>query len=247
MFIGIGSLINVLAIVIGTLLGWAVGSRLREATRTLTTQVLGLCTLVLGALSIRPLLTPPLAQAVPAGAVFVVIIVSLALGAVIGSASRLEDRCADLGSWLRRKLVRGDGKDGEHGFVDAFVTATLVFGVGPMSILGAVQEGLGQGPTTLFMKSVLDLVAAMAFASAMGMGVMASALVIGLYQGTWTLLAFVVGDLLPAVQVDMISVIGGIILLGLGLRLVGAAEVRVADLLPALVVGPLLLAGTGLL
>lgn len=244
MIIGLGTAVNVACVVAGSLAGLGLGSRLPQRTRTTVTQVLGLCTLVIGAPSILPLLHAPLATAVRGGAVFLVVIVALVVGALLGSWWRLEDQVERLGGWLRARLVGGQSGSAEARtrFVDGFVTSSLVFCVGPMSILGSLQEGLGQGATTLFTKSVLDGVAAIAFASALGSGVLASAATVAVYQGGLTLLGWLLGGLLPPVHVDLVSVVGGVMLLGLGLRLLDAVQVRVADLLPALVVGPLLLA-----
>lgn len=249
MLIGVGTAVNVATVVTGSVVGLAVGGRFDERMRTTTTQVLGLCTLVIGATSLTPLLRAPLATAVPGGAVFLVVILALVLGAVLGTWLRLEDRVEQLGGWLRRRLVPGrdETSAGRARFVEGFVSSSLLFCVGPMAILGSLQEGLGQGATTLFTKAVLDGVAAVAFASALGSGVLASALVVAGYQGSLTLAGWLLGDALAPVQVDLVSVVGGIMLLGLGLRLLDVVAVRVADLLPALVLGPLLLGAVGAL
>lgn len=239
-FIGLGTVINVATIIVGSLLGLALGSRLDERTRTTITHVLALCTLVMGATTMLPMLQPPLAAAIPGGAVFLAAILVLVGGTVIGSLLRLEDRTESLAVALRRLLVRGEGTGSERQvrFVNAFVTTTLLFGIGPMAILGSLQEGLGQGASTLVIKAILDGVASIAFASALGGGVMASALPIALYQGGLTLLAWLLGDVLTGAQVDMISVVGGVMLLGLGIRLLGVKDIRAGDMVPALLLAP---------
>ena len=247
-FIGLGTAINVATIVVGCLLGLALGSRLNERTRTTITHVLGLCTLVMGATTLLPMMAPPLAEAIPGGAVFLVAILVLLAGTVIGSLLRLEDRTESLAAALRRLLVRGDGSSQERQarFINAFVTTTLLFGIGPMAILGSLQEGLGQGASTLVIKAILDGVASIAFASALGIGVMASALTIAVYQGGLTLLAWLVGDVLSLAQVDMISVVGGVMLLGLAIRLLGLKDIKVGDMVPALLLAPVIVWGIGL-
>ncbi|MBO1030181.1 DUF554 domain-containing protein [Tessaracoccus sp. SD287] len=239
-FIGLGTAINVGTIVVGSLLGLALGSRLNERTRTTVTHVLGLCTLVMAATMLLPMLAAPLVEAIPGGAVFLAVVLTLVFGTVIGSLLRLEDRTDAAAVALRRLLVRGQRQGTEHQsrFVNAFVTTTLLFGIGPMAILGSLQEGLGQGSSTLIVKAILDGVASIAFASALGAGVMASAVSIAVYQGLLTLLAWLLGDLMSPVQTDMISVVGGIMLLGLALRVLEIKDIKVGDMVPALLLAP---------
>ncbi|WP_394274691.1 DUF554 domain-containing protein [Luteococcus sp.] len=242
-FIGLGTAVNVIAIVAGSLLGLALGARMPARAQGAVTDALGLCTLVMAGLSLRPLLGEPLAAAVGGGAL-VVVLLAVVAGTLFGSWIGLEEGMDDLGRWARRRLgarAGGTGHD-ESRFVDGFVTSTLVFCVGPMAILGSLADGLGQGPDQLLAKSVLDGFAAIAFASSLGLGVLLSAVAVGLYQGTLTVLGAVLGGLLPAAQVDALTVTGGIVLLGLSVRLLGLKQVRVADMLPALVVAPVLVA-----
>lgn len=240
-FIGLGTLVNVATIVLGSLLGLALGSRLNERTRTTVTYALGLCTLVMAATMLLPMLAAPLIGAIPGGAVFLAVVLTLVVGTVIGSLLRLEDRTESAAAALRRLLVRGDatGAERHSRFVNAFVTSTLLFGIGPMAILGSLQEGLGQGASTLIVKAILDGVASIAFASALGAGVMASAISIGLFQGILTLLAVLLGDLISPVQADMISVVGGILLIALALRVLDIKDIKVGDMVPALALAPL--------
>ena len=160
-FIGLGTTVNVVAIVVGSLLGLGVGSRLTARTSSTVTDVLGLVTVVIGALSIMPLTQPTLSDAVPGGAALIVILLALLAGALTGSALRIEDRMNDLGEWVHRKL---GGAEDSH-FVDGFVTASLLFCVGPLAILGSLNDGLGRGADQLLIKSVLDGFASIAFAS----------------------------------------------------------------------------------
>lgn len=234
-FIGMGTVVNVLLIVVGALAGRALGGRLSARTAATITDVLGLVVLVIAALSIRPLLQPALNEAVPKGAALVVILLGLVVGSLIGSVLRLEERMDDLGRWVRAKV----GAEGDHHFVDGFVTATLVFCVGPLAILGALSDGLGRGSEQLLVKGVLDGFAAVAFASSLGLGVMLSAVAVGLYQGSLTLVGALLGDVLPAAQIDALTVAGGVVLMALSVRLMGLKPMRVADMLPALVCAPL--------
>lgn len=241
--IGLGTIVNVLAVLVGGSVGLVLGDRLGERTRATVTDVLGLMTAVIGALSLRPLLQPALNQAVPAGTALLVVLLALLLGSVVGSWLRIEERIAELGDWARRHL----GKRGGERFTEAFVTSTLLFCVGPMAILGSLQDGLGQGASQLYAKSMLDGFASIAFASALGAGVLAAAFSVGIYQGTLTVLGSLLGSVLPTAQVDALGVAGGVILLGLSLRLLGIRSVRVADMLPALLFAPLMVWLAGLL
>lgn len=243
-FVGVGTVVNVITIVVGSLLGLAIGGRLSVQTRSTITDVLGLCTAVIAALSIIPITHPAINQKVGHGAGFTVIVIALLLGGLVGSALRVEDRLNLLGQRAKRHLVRGEG---DHRFVDGFVTATLVFCVGPLAILGSISDGLGQGANQLFVKSVLDGFAAIAFASALGSGVMLSAVAVAIYQGALTLVGHALGSVLPPAEIDALTVTGGIVLLGLAVRLLDLKHVRVADLLPALVIAPALVAVAGLL
>ncbi|GAA1398433.1 DUF554 domain-containing protein [Luteococcus peritonei] len=234
-FVGVGTVVNVTTVVLGSLLGLALGHRLPQRTSSTVTDVLGLFTLVIGASSIMPMFGERLNQAVGHGAVMVVILLAMMAGALTGSALRVEDRLEDVGGWARRRF----GADGDSRFVNGFVTATLVFCMGPLTILGSLSDGLGRGADQIFVKSVLDGFASIAFAASLGIGVLASAAGVLVIQGGITLVGFLLGDVIPPAQVDALTVAGGIILLGLGIRLLGIKDIRVGDLLPALVFAPL--------
>ncbi len=232
-------MVNVVAVLVGAGLGLLVGQRLPERTRTVVTDALGLATMVIAAFNIIALDSADLRAAVPHGAGFTVILVALLAGSVLGSTLRIEERIAQFGEWARHRLS-APGDDGR--FVDGFVTSTLVFCVGPLTILGSLSDGLGRGAEQLYVKSVLDGFAALAFASALGRGVLLSAASVGVFQGILTVLGWGLGKSLPAAEIDALTVTGGIILLGLGIRLLDLKKVRVADMLPALVLAPIFVA-----
>ena len=243
MFLGFGTVVNVVAVVIGSTIGVLVGHRLPERTRELVTQVLGLFTLVIGAIAVASGLSEDLTAAVGQVALLVVL-GALLIGGIAGSLLQIERRL-DRGAELLhdRFAKRSEGST----FVEGAVTSTLVFCVGPLAILGSLSDGLGQGSEQLLVKSVMDGFAAIAFASSLGIGVMASVIPLALYQGLLTLLGFAIGNFLPAAQLDALGAAGGVILLGLGFRLAGIRQIPVGDLLPALVIAPLLVAGIGLI
>lgn len=242
MFIGFGTVVNVVAVVIGATVGVLVGHRLPQQTRELVTQILGLFTLVIGASSVASGMSAAFAEAVGPQARLLIVLGALLIGGIAGSLLQLERRL-DRGAELLhdRFAARSEGST----FVEGAVTSTLVFCVGPLSILGSLSDGLGHGSEQLLVKSVMDGFAAIAFASSLGIGVMASVIPLAIYQGLLTLLGFALGNFLPVAQIDALGAAGGVILLGLGIRLAGIKPIPVGDLLPALVLAPLLVAAVG--
>jgi uncharacterized membrane protein YqgA involved in biofilm formation len=239
-FPGAGTLINVVAVLVGAGIGVALGERLPERTRAVVTDALGLVTLLVAALSAAAVLDPDLARETGAGGPVLIVLGALLIGGIVGSLLRLEQRLESAGGWLRRRLVRDEDSAGSHRFVEGFVTASLVFCVGPLAILGSLSDGLGTGIEQLVLKSTLDCFAAIAFAAALGWGVAASAIAVLLYQGAWTVVGVALGGLLPPAEIAAITATGGLLLVGVSLRLLRIREVPVADLLPALLVAPLL-------
>ena len=167
MFIGLGTVINIVAILFGSILGIIAGSRFREDVRNLITTALGFVTLLAAADSISKLWDEELVAALPKGWTLLTILISLLLGALIGSALRIESRLEVVGVKLKRKF----DPHGSTPFVDGFVSASLLFVIGPMAILGSVSDGMGTGIDLLILKSVLDGVTSIAFAASMGWGV----------------------------------------------------------------------------
>ena len=237
MFIGIGTVANVVTVATGAVVGRLLGDRIPERTSHTITDVLGLITLVLGVSSALAISSPALAEAVGPGAPMLIVLGSLLFGAVVGSALRIEERLEWGAAWLRRRFA-GTGDAGT--FVDAIVTPTLLFCIGPMTILGSLSDGLGRGADQLLIKSVLDGFAAIAFASTLGWGVLFSAVAVGFLQGSLTLAAFLLGDLFSMAQIDALTATGGVMLMALGIRLLKLKNIPVGDILPALVFAPLL-------
>ncbi len=244
MFIGAGTVINVATVVVGTLIGLAAGHRFPVRTRELVTQILGLVSLVIGGLSIADGMSDAFAAEVGPGARLLVVLGALLIGGLIGSGVRLEERLDGAADWLRSRVAR---EADQASFIEAAVTATLIFCVGPLAIIGSISDGLGNGAEQLIVKAVMDGFAAVAFAATLGIGVMASVIPLLLYQGAITALGWWLGDFMPASQIDSLTATGGVILLGLGFRLSGIKQIRIGDLLPALLVAPLLTAAVGLL
>lgn len=240
MFIGAGTLINVGTVVAGSGLGLLLGHRLPPRTRTVVTDALGLVTLLIAAVSAMAVTDDVLTRAVGADAPVLIVLGSLLVGGIIGSLMRVEERLEGFGGWLQRVLSRGDQTGDRQRFIEGFVTASLVFCVGPLTILGSINEGLGNGAQQLLLKSVLDGFASMAFAASLGIGVMASAVSVFAIQGSLTLLGVILGSFIPDPHLVALTATGGLLLTGVALRLLNLRHIAVGDLLPALIVAPLL-------
>ena len=244
---GAGTALNVATVLIGSGLGIALRGRLPERTRTTVTDALGLVTLVIGGLNVASGLGDlDYRRAVSPSGTLLVVLGALVVGGIVGSLLRVEDRLEQVGGALQRRLGRGAG-DGRARFIEGFVSASLLFCIGPLTILGSLSDGLGRGIDQLALKSTLDGFAAVAFAASLGWGVAASALSVLVVQGSLTLLGVLLGSVLPAALVAAVTATGGVLLLGVGLRLLAIKPVPVGDLLPALLAAPLLTALVDLL
>jgi len=226
-----GTLINAAAVLAGTVLGTLLGGRLPERIRETVMHGLGLFTLVLGVSQGLEAFRPPLAD-VTRGAVLI-ILGSVLVGGVLGELLRIERGLDRAGEALKVRFGRGQAR-----FTEGFVVASLVFCVGPLTILGSIQDGLTGDYQLLAIKSLLDGFAALAFASALGWGVGFSVITILVYQGALSLSASALAGAFSDAMIAAMSAVGGILIIGIGLRLLSLREVRVANLLPALVLAP---------
>ncbi|MBC7463661.1 MAG: DUF554 domain-containing protein [Actinobacteria bacterium] len=243
MFPGIGTAINVIAIVVGSGLGVLIGSKMPQRTRGLITDVLGLTVLLSAAGAFIPLWSKSFVGSLPKGWALLAILAALLLGGLVGSMARLEDRLANLGESLRVRFKASS----ESNFVQGFVSASLLFAIGPLSILGSISDGMSTGIDQLLLKSSLDFFAAMAFSASLGWGVAVAALPVGIYQGFWTVVGVFLGSVLVAYQVDAMTITGGVLLFCIGLKLLNIKTVAVGNLLPALAFAPVIAWGLHLL
>jgi uncharacterized membrane protein YqgA involved in biofilm formation len=249
----IGTFLNVGAVLLGGLLGTTLGARLPERMRETVLHGLGLVTLTVGVhLTLQT-------QNV------LIVMGSILVGALLGEWWRLDDRLHSLAAWLQARVQRDGARDqvtlapdsGPGGsalpvpgrgstsaarFIQGFVTASLVFCVGPMTVLGSIQDGLTGDYTLLAIKSLLDGFAALAFAASLGIGVVFSVLTILVYQGTLTLLAAQVQHALTPPMIAEMTATGGVLIVGIGLLLLELKRIRLASFLPALLVAPLIVA-----
>lgn len=214
--------VNMAAVLLGSALGLLLKGRFSQRTGAALMKCLGLCTLGIGFSNLL------------GTADTLCVIICMVLGTLLGEWLDIEKRMDALGELLRRKLIKGE--NGENRFVEGFVTATIVYCVGAMSINGSIAAGLNRDYSVIFSKSVLDGVGAVTFAATMGIGVAFSVVPILLYQGGITLLAGVVGPYLPGAVITEMSAVGGAIIVGIGLNLLDLPreKLRVGNMLPAI-------------
>ena len=236
MFPGFGTVLNMLAIIIGGTLGVFIGGRISEKLRNLITDVLGCVTIISAADALSAYWDKDLQDAMPQGWVILVVVFSLLAGAVIGSLLRIEDRLENFGIKLKKRFSEDSGSN----FVEGFVSASLIFAIGPLAILGSISDGMGTGIDQLVLKSTLDGFTSLAFAASLGWGVALSSLPVGIYQFAWTAIGLFLGSILTNYQVSAMTAVGGILLVGISLRLLRIKQIAVGNLLPALALAPLL-------
>lgn len=233
---GLGTIINLATVALGGSAGVLLGDRLPESMRRTIMQGLGLVTIAVAIGGLEPLY-----DADRGLRRFVILIASIIVGGLIGEYLRLEERLEAAGEALRRRFgAPADGRPGirgNSGFVEGFVTASTIFCVGPLTVLGAVEDGLGGSIRLLVVKSALDGFAAIGLASVFGVGVLASLLTIAALQGALTLLAFAIEPIMSAEALAELGAVGSLLILGIGLRLLDIVRVRVLNLLPAVLLG----------
>jgi uncharacterized protein len=235
----IGTLINAGAVLVGGVLGWLLGKQLPDRMKQTVVTGLGLFTLCYGIQMFLKTQNP------------LIVLGGILLGGFIGEWLRIEDGLENLGSWIEKQFRRMKGSEQNELesslFVRAFITASLVFCVGPMTILGSIQDGLTGDTNLLIVKSVLDGFGALAFASSLGVGVLFSIFVILFYQGGLSLLAAQAQSIITSEMMVEMTAVGGLILIGIALSsLLEIKKIRVGSFLPALIVTPLIVVIVGL-
>jgi uncharacterized membrane protein YqgA involved in biofilm formation len=224
---GLGTIVNVVAVLAGTAVGLLIGGRLPERLRITVLDAIGLLTICVGVAGFLE----------TRNAVFVVF--ALVIGTLLGELLGIEGRLDAVGERLKRRAAR----EGDDRFVLGFVTASLTFCVGALTIVGSLRDGISGDNQLLIVKSALDGVVAVVYSAAFGWGVAFSALTVLVVQGGFTLLGVFAGDaFLTTRMVAELEATGGVLIAGIGLRLLELRPVRVASMLPALVVAPVLVA-----
>jgi uncharacterized protein len=238
--VGTGTAVNVCTVLVGASIGVLAGNRLPTRTRDLVTDVLGLVTLLIAAMSAYAVTDPAFAARVGVHAPLLIVLGSLVIGGIIGSLLRLEDRVESFGGYLQSRLSGSTDSAERARFIEGFVTSSLVFCTGPLTILGSLSDGLGRGADQLYLKATLDGFAAIAFAASFGWGVAAAGLTVLVVQGSITLVGVAMGNVLSDAALAAVTAAGGLMLVGVAFRLLRIREIAVADLLPGLVVAPIL-------
>jgi len=224
-----GTLLNAATVLVGGILGTILGDRLPAGLRENVVRGIGLFTLAMGtkfAIDTSNLLF---------------MLGAILLGGIIGSLIGVDARLNQLGETLQQRFARG----GTSTVAEAFVTASIVFCVGPLTFLGSIQNGLAGDATLLTVKSVLDGFTAIALAATLGWGVLLTVPLILIYQGGLAIGASLFVGVLTDLQLREMSAVGGLLLMGVGLRLLSIRDVKVADFLPAIIVSPLVVAALG--
>jgi len=228
---GLGTLINTGLVVLGSGLGVVIGDRIPERMRVTLLQVIGLVTIALGvsdAIDTRNMVFP---------------LIGMAVGALIGELLAIEDRLERLGERLQRRFDRKSGADaGERSFVKGFVTASALYCIGPLTVLGAIEDASGETPQLYIIKGLLDGFVSIMFAAMYGIGVAFSALSVLVVQGSLTLGGTGLDAVLDDRMRTELFAAGGLAVIGIGLNLLQITKIRLANLLPGLVLTPVLVA-----
>ena len=223
---GLGTLINTSTVIVGSSIGYFIGHRIRESIRTIVVQVIGLATVIMGisnAMDTHNLVFP---------------LVGMVIGAVIGELLHIEERLEGIGERLKKRFAKKS--DDSSTFVEGFVTATLLFCIGPMTILGAIEDASGRTPQLYIIKGTLDGFMNVIFGAIYGVGAIFSALSIFVVQGSLTLGGSALDNLLnDRMRIELFSA-GGFAVMAIGLNLLEIKKIRLGSLLPGLVITPLL-------
>lgn len=228
MFIGSGTVFNAITIALGALLGRYLGRHIPERFTQTATWTLGLITFFL---ALRMMMEVP-------GGYALHVVAALVFGAILGEAMKLEQGLEALGRWLKDRVAAraagGEGNGASHRFVEGFVVASLIYCIGPMTLLGTFEDGAGQVPLLLYIKGTMDGVLAVALATRYGLGVLFSALFVLVFQGLLTAAAWLGAPSMPELWVQAIGTAGGVMVLSIGFVLLDIKRIRVANLIPAL-------------
>ena len=220
-----GTIVNVIAILLGCSVGFILKSKFPEKIGKIVMQALGLASLLIG-----------MQMALKTDNILLLIF-SLTIGGIIGEVIGIEEGLEKFGERVKLKFKSSNSSER---FVEGFVTASLLYCVGSMAIMGALKEGLSGNPDILYTKSLLDGLTSIAFTAAMGLGVLFSAIPVFLYQGGITLLARSIKDFLSPEVINEMTAVGGILILGIGFGLLKIKKIKIGNLLPAILVAAFL-------
>lgn len=225
----IGVLVNTITVIVGSCVGLLLKKGIPQRLTSAIMLGIGLCTIYIGI------------DGMMAGENTLVLIVSMVLGALVGTWLDLDGKIQALGDWMERKFNRSTPENGARiSLAQGFVTASLLFCVGSMTIVGSLNAGISGDNEMLFTKSLLDLISASMLAASLGLGVLLSAAFVLVFQGALVLLASVLAPFLTTAAIAELTCCGSVLILALGLNLIGLTKIKVADYLPALVFVPIL-------
>ena len=239
-----GTLVNVVTVAVGSLAGLSIARKVPDRYSKIILNALGLVTITLGIDAGVLRFADTVREFAPEGdagrgygaRLAMVMIASLIIGSIIGSALRLHDRIEGAGAWIHRRMSKtGDG----HTFAEGFLTASVIFCIGPLTLLGCLENGARFDPSLLYIKAVLDGFCSMALASALGWGVFASVITVLVFQGGLAVLSYAVAEPLDPISIALMTIVGGIILLATSLMILDIKKMPVADMLPGIFLAPL--------
>lgn len=229
--IGTGTIVNTIAVIAGGIAGTAIKTGLSQRYRSIIMQAVGLSVVIIGVSgALQGIFRVTAKGAIDRGDIMLMIF-SMVAGCIVGEWLDIEARLDSLGQWFQARFARGDGN-----FAEGFVTASLLFCVGAMAIVGALDDGLNGDTSTLFAKSILDGVSSIVFASTMGIGVAFSAVSVLVYQGAITLAAGFVKPWLTPEVIGQMSLVGNVLIMAIGINLLEIKKIKVGNMLPAVFV-----------
>jgi len=226
--VGIGTVVNALSIIVGALVGIIIKTGLPKRLKEIIMQAIGLSVIIIGLSGTLQGIYYVEHQGKLGSEHIMLLIFSLIIGGVWGEIINIEEKLEKMGGWFQNRLSQKEGN-----FAQGFITASLMYCVGAMAIVGALEDGLAGDPSILFSKSILDGVTAVIFAASMGPGVALSALPVLVYQGGITLLSGAIKPLLTEIVISQTSLVGSVLIMAIGLNLLELKRIRVGNLLPA--------------
>lgn len=232
--IGLGTIVNVAAVLIGGGIGLLIKGGMKKRFETILMQALGLSTMLIGVSGALQEMFSVQEGALSTGGTMLVVM-SLVIGSFLGELCKIEQRMERVGEWLKAKV----GAKNDAHFVEGFVSATLIICVGAMAIVGSLQDGLEGDPSTLIIKSILDGVLLIVLASTLGIGTLFSALPLGLYQGAITLCAAFAAPLMSDSLISNLSMVGSVLIFAIGCNIAFGKRFSPANMLPSLL-GPVI-------
>lgn len=227
-----GTIVNVVAVILGSLIGLFLNGGIPEKIQNGLMTVLGFSTIFIGVSGALSEMLVIGADGSISSQGTLMMIISLVIGTVIGTLMDIERRMEEFGSWIKAKVKMKENPL----FVEGFMTASLVICVGAMAVVGALQDGLQGNSTMLFTKSILDFVVVIIFASTMGIGVLFSAIPLGIYQGAITLFAGAIAPFMTDLMIANLNLVGSVMIFGIGTNLAFDTKVKVANMLPGLLI-----------